>query len=55
VTRFTELALHATLETPSSVDMAEARSLLGRAERACLITNSLKASSSLEVTVQQRA
>jgi organic hydroperoxide reductase OsmC/OhrA len=54
VPKFTAFALHATLETPGTVDQAEARAMLERAERSCLITNSLAAPSSLEVTIQQR-
>jgi organic hydroperoxide reductase OsmC/OhrA len=54
VTRFTQFSLHATLETPAGVDVRDAQGALERAERACLITNSLQASSHLEVTIHAR-
>ena len=40
-TRFTELVLHAHLTVPPTTDAAKARRLLEKAEKACLITNSL--------------
>lgn len=42
VTRFTELHLHARLTLPSGADTARGQRLLEKAEKACLITSSLK-------------
>ena len=41
VTRFTAYATHATLAVPPGSDHARARSLLEKAEHACLVSNSL--------------
>lgn len=43
VTQFTSFDAHARLEVPAGTDPALARRLLEKAERACLISNSLKA------------
>ncbi len=51
-TRFTELAVRASLEVPSGIDPERARRLLERAEQNCLVTNSLKATSHLEAEVE---
>lgn len=40
-TRFTGLALHARLVLPEATDREKAKRLLEKAERSCLITNSL--------------
>lgn len=40
-TRFTQLTLHAHLTVPPATDAEKARRLLEKAEKACLITNSL--------------
>jgi organic hydroperoxide reductase OsmC/OhrA len=42
VTRFTELRLHARLTLPAGADTERGRRLLEKAEKACLVTNSLK-------------
>jgi organic hydroperoxide reductase OsmC/OhrA len=55
VTRFTSFGLRATLQVPPGTDEARARILLDRAERTCLITQSLKATTHLEATVEVRA
>ncbi len=49
--QFTQFLVRAALEVPSGVAEVDARRLLERAEQACLISNSLKASTHLEVTV----
>jgi len=43
VSRFTQVHLHARLTLPAGGDIARGKSLLEKAEKACLITNSLKA------------
>jgi organic hydroperoxide reductase OsmC/OhrA len=53
VTRFTEMHTKATLAVPAGTDEALARRLLEKAEKACLISNSLLASKHLESTVVQ--
>jgi len=40
-TRFTQLEMHAHLTVPAGVDTGKARRLLEKAEKTCLITNSL--------------
>jgi organic hydroperoxide reductase OsmC/OhrA len=42
VTRFTELHLHARLTLPAGADIERGRRLLEKAEKGCLVTNSLK-------------
>jgi organic hydroperoxide reductase OsmC/OhrA len=53
--RFTHFSLHATLDVPDDVDETAARSALERAERGCLISNSLKGSSHLEIEIHRAA
>ncbi len=57
VTQFTGFEIRATLEVPAGTDAAKAERLLQKAERGCLITNSMKADSHLvaEVTVAESA
>jgi organic hydroperoxide reductase OsmC/OhrA len=43
VTRFTAFAVHATLSVPPGTDEAKARQAMEKAEKLCLITNSLNA------------
>lgn len=50
-TRFTALEVHARLTVPADTDVAKARRALEKAERGCLITNSLRAESHLEAEV----
>ena len=51
VTQFTAFRVKAKLEVPAGTDVAKAERLLAKAERGCLITNSMKADSHLEVEV----
>jgi organic hydroperoxide reductase OsmC/OhrA len=51
VVQFTGFAISATLHVPAGTDEGKAQRLLEKAEHACLITNSLKAGSHLEITV----
>ena len=41
ITRFTQMAVRARLRVPPGTDADKARRLLEKAEKACLITNSL--------------
>lgn len=50
-TRFTRMAVRATLRVPAGTDEAKARQLMERAEHVCLISNSLLAERSIEATV----
>jgi organic hydroperoxide reductase OsmC/OhrA len=50
-TRFTGFRIKATLDVPSGADEARARRLLEKAEESCLITQSLKATPTLDATV----
>jgi organic hydroperoxide reductase OsmC/OhrA len=52
VTRFTGFNVRAVLEVPDGTDEDKARRLLDKAERSCLITNSLIANSHLEAEVR---
>ena len=52
VTQFTQFSVVARLDVPADTDVNKAERLLEKAEKACLITNSLKADSHLEATVQ---
>jgi len=52
VTQFTGFIVRATLRVPAGTDEAQAERLLARAEKACLIRNSLKADSQLETKVE---
>lgn len=51
-TQFTELALKAHLQVPAGTDEARAQRILERAEKTCLITNSLSAEVHLETRVE---
>jgi organic hydroperoxide reductase OsmC/OhrA len=50
-TRFTRMAVRATLHAPAGTVEAKAKQLLERAEHVCLISNSLVAERSIESTV----
>jgi organic hydroperoxide reductase OsmC/OhrA len=52
VTSFTEFNLKVTLEIPDGAKEERALRLLDKAEQHCLITNSLKASTSMEAEVR---
>ncbi len=52
VTQFTEIHETVVLEVPAGSDEAKAMRLLERAERVCLITNSLTATTHLDATVR---
>lgn len=52
--QFTHFTLHAALEVPAGVAEADARAVLERAEHACLIRNSLKGTSQLEIQIETR-
>ena len=54
VARFTEFLVHATLEIPAGSNEDQARRLLARAEKSCLVTNSMKAAVHLEAEVRIR-
>lgn len=51
VTRFTDVHLRAMLQVPAGTDAEKARQALERAERLCLITNSLTTAVHLEAHV----
>jgi organic hydroperoxide reductase OsmC/OhrA len=52
VTQFTAFSVRASLTVPAGTDVDRARSLLEKAEKVCLIANSLKAQAKLEATVE---
>lgn len=52
VTQFTAFSIRATLEVPESTNESKALRLLEKAEKSCLITNSLIADSHLEAEVR---
>jgi organic hydroperoxide reductase OsmC/OhrA len=52
VTQFTELHIRARLRVPAGANEEQAQRLLQRAEQTCLVTNSLKATSHLEASVE---
>jgi organic hydroperoxide reductase OsmC/OhrA len=52
VTQFTEFLVRASLRVPTGADEEKAQRLLARAEQSCLITNSLKAPSHLDVAIE---
>jgi len=54
VTQFTRFAIHALLDVQAGVSEQDAKAALERAERACLIRNSLKGPSHLTITIQTR-
>lgn len=51
--RFTRYACFAKLSVPTGSDTAKARALLERAERSCLVSNSLSGTRTLETDVQE--
>jgi organic hydroperoxide reductase OsmC/OhrA len=51
ITRFTRIVTQATLTVPIGTDETAARGLLERAERGCLISNSLHAARHLEAAI----
>jgi organic hydroperoxide reductase OsmC/OhrA len=53
VAQFTRFATHARLAVPAGADHAKARGLLERAEKHCLIANSLRAERSLSADVAE--
>lgn len=55
VTQFTEFKLKVTLEIPDTAKEDRARRLLDKAEHSCLITNSLRAPTSMEADVRTSA
>jgi organic hydroperoxide reductase OsmC/OhrA len=54
VSQFTSYTVFADLVIPEGVDAARAKTLLERAEHACLISNSLRGSRTLEARVSTR-
>lgn len=52
VTQFTKFDLRAELTVPTGTDESKALRMLEKAERHCLITNSMKAASHLEASVR---
>jgi organic hydroperoxide reductase OsmC/OhrA len=52
VTQFTGFVVRASLQVPPGTDEARARSLLEKAEKTCLISNSLKGQAQLEASVE---
>ena len=52
VTQFTAFSVRASLQVPPGTDPDRARGLLEKAEKVCLISNSLKAQSHLEANVE---
>lgn len=50
---FTEMIVHAELTVAADVDEAKAMRLLERAERVCLISNSLRAKTQLMATIKR--
>lgn len=55
VTRFVRFHVKAVLEVPAGADEARARRLLEKAEESCLVTQSLKATPTLEAEVRSAA
>lgn len=55
VTQFTRFVVRARLHVPADTDEEKARRVLARAEQSCLITNSLKAPSHLEASIEVEA
>jgi organic hydroperoxide reductase OsmC/OhrA len=51
-TRFTEIRLRAALDAPAGADAATGERLLAKAEKGCLVSNSLKCPVHLEATVR---
>jgi organic hydroperoxide reductase OsmC/OhrA len=52
VTQFTAFVVRAALTLPAGSDVERARGLLEKAEKVCLIANSLKAKATLDATVE---
>lgn len=55
VTQFVRYVTRAALTVPSNADHAKARELLERAEKLCLVANSLRGERALEVQVREMA
>ncbi len=55
VTQFTAFEVKAELTVPPGTDAEKARKLLEKAEKHCLITNSMKAASTLQASVREAA
>jgi peroxiredoxin-like protein len=55
VTSFTAFTVNASLQVPAGTDAERAKQLLEKAERSCLITNSLKAEVHLNASVDVSA
>ena len=55
VTQFVRYVTRATLTVPSNADVSKARELLERAEKLCLVANSLRGERLLEVQVREMA
>ena len=55
VTRFTGIRLRATLDAPAGADAAAGERLLAKAEKSCLIANSLRCPVQLEASVRSGA
>lgn len=53
--KFTEMRLNVSLAIPATTDSARARLLLEKAEKSCLITNSMTSSMTLDIDIQQSA
>lgn len=53
VPQFTRFTTHARLTAPSGADQAKARELLERAEKYCLISNSLRGERHLQVEIAE--
>jgi len=54
VARFTHFALRARLILPRGTDMERAKRLMDKAEKACIIVNSLNGTHSLDVEIVER-
>ncbi|MBF0289761.1 MAG: OsmC family protein [SAR324 cluster bacterium] len=52
VAQFTNISVHAHLVIPSDVDKEKAERILQKAEKSCLITNSLKAPTHLDTKIE---
>ena len=53
--QFTRFASHVTLTVPRGTDAAQARALLERAEKGCLVANSLRGARTLEVELREQS
>ena len=51
--KFTRFVVHATLDVPQDTDEERAHRLLEKAERSCLVTNSLSGETQLDAKVQK--